>query len=257
MMVAEASNPAFVVAMRKSLHLYLEYTLPVCAGPIRSRLEVESLIGSGGTARDAPCPCRALPSRTFRRTPSIVYSPSARHGRMWRGVSAGGGAKVGRGVKGWGYGMWAWGAVVGGRARGRRVCGHGDEPTFRALGPRCCMPLLVIPFAVAVTINQGGMVPVPPFPRAAVARCVHLESIRLQHVRGRGAAASRSEEQGEGAGQAECLHGAGLREIQIRKVSPSTWHRADGCSPHRARRPGRPDRTSAKCRPTSARAAAC
>ncbi len=123
-----------------------------------------------------------------------------------RGERWGGGAKVGRGVKGWGNGMWAWGAVVGGRARERRVCGHGDGPTFRAFGPRCRMPLLVIPFAFAVTINQGGMVPVPPFPRAAVARCVNLERLGLQHVRGRGAATLRSEEQGEGAGQSEGLH---------------------------------------------------
>ena len=83
-------------------------------------------------------------------------------------------------MKGWGYRVLAWDAVGGGRARGRWVCCRRDEPTFRALGPRCsCVPLLVTPLAVAFTINQGGMVPAPPFPGAAVAQCVHLESLRL------------------------------------------------------------------------------
>ena len=78
------------------------------------------------------------------------------------------------------------------------------------------MLLVVASVHVAVAIQQTGVAPLTPRSRVAGARGLSLKVLRLQHVHGRGGAAERSEEQSEGAGQAECWHADA--DAQIRQV---------------------------------------
>ena len=92
------------------------------------------------------------------------------------------------------------------------------------------MLLVVASVHVAVAIQQTGVAPLTPRSRVAGARGLSLKVLRLQHVHGRGGAAERSEEQSEGAGQAECWHAdadAQIRQVRSDQALGPTGHVAD------------------------------
>ena len=78
------------------------------------------------------------------------------------------------------------------------VCGHGNERTFRARAFRsssCRMLLVATSFPPTGAVWGMGR---PRPPTVAAARGLSLDIVRLQHVRGRGRAAERSEDQNKG-----------------------------------------------------------